>query len=116
MPYKIVNEKANTTKDKKMIDMWTCLDGSSSNNAPKSNKHWDSNTKFLEPPAIYLAIKHSKNLQRTKRCSPSNDIKIVKSSKIYKTSKGSLPSTSTSSSFHLEKIMSSIEETHTFMA
>ena len=117
---KAINEgSCNTTPqvNKLIGSEWTSLDGQSFNNAPESNKHWDLNTKFEEPPANTNLAKPlpkcTKKLKRSRFCSPSKDLKPIKSSKKFKPSK---PSTSTSTeSFQIGKIMSNIAETHAFI-
>ena len=114
MPYKAINDKCNSIPyvEKSLSLEWTIPSNESSNNPTKSNKHWDSNTKFEEPSANNLAkplSKSTKKLKRSKSCSPSKNLKPSKKCKIIKPPK---PSTSTLNSVQLGKIMSNIAKTH----
>ena len=103
MPYKAINDKCNSIPhvEKSLSLEWTIPSNESSNNPTKSNKHWDSNTKFEEPcTANNLAKPLSKSIKSSQKC---------------KKFKPSQPSTSTSNSVQLGKIMSNIAKTHVFI-
>ena len=77
MPYKAINDKCNSIPhvEKSLRLEWMIPLNESTNNPTKSNKHWDSNTKFEEPSANNLAkplSKSTKKLKRSKSNSPSN--------------------------------------------
>ena len=115
MPYKAINDKCNSIPhvEKSLSLEWTIPSNESSNNPTKSNKHWDSNTKFEEPcTANNLAKTFSKSTNKLIRSKSNYPSKSMKSSQKCKKFKPSKPSTSTSNSVQLGKIMSNIAKTH----
>ena len=119
MPYKAINDKCNSIPhvEKSFTSLeWTIPSNESSNNPTKSNKHWDSNTNFEEPStANNLAKPFSKRKKKLKCYKSNSPAKRIKPSQNCKKFKPSKPSTSTSDSVQLGKIMSNIARSHAFI-